>query len=464
MSFIGAALGLGSTATNAQQGGSGLNYNATGANVLNPATLQQANQTQAQANSGLDQQQSFLNALQGQNGIANQSANYAALQGVANGTGPNPAQAQLAQSTGQNVAQQGALMASQRGATANPALLARQAAQQGAATQQASVGQAATLQAQQSLNALNAQSGIAQNQVTNQANATTGFNQAAQSEQQNILGAISSQNNANVSNVASQNGANAGLAQVAAKGQQDVAGGVLGSVGQTLTALAANGGMIKQKFADGGLSVAPNLGSVAPADADSFSKQFLYGSSPSNKSTAAPTPTTSSDAASNQPALTQGTEDLSKGLVAAGKSIFGGGDAPSMGGNSADNLSMPEVGSQFAGSAPTLDFSNNSSAPHLAKGGKVPALVSPGERYLAPREVSEVAKGKKSPMKAGEKIPGKPKVAGAKNSYENDTVPKTLEEGGIVIPRSITQGKNAEKKAHAFVSAILAKQSMKAKH
>jgi hypothetical protein len=92
-----------------------------------------------------------------------------------------------------------------------------------------------------------------------------------------------------------------------------------------------------------------------------------------------------------------------------------------------------------------------------AEGGKVPALVSPGERYLPPKEVAKVVKGQKSPMEAGEKIPGKPKVGGAKNSYANDTVPKTLEEGGIVLPRSVTQSKNPEWAAHKFVRDVMAK-------
>jgi len=70
--------------------------------------------------------------------------------------------------------------------------------------------------------------------------------------------------------------------------------------------------------------------------------------------------------------------------------------------------------------------------------------------------VPKVAKGEKSPL-AGEKIPGKPKVGGAKNSYANDTVPKSLNEGDIILPRSVTQAKNPHWAAHKFVSAIMAK-------
>ena len=94
----------------------------------------------------------------------------------------------------------------------------------------------------------------------------------------------------------------------------------------------------------------------------------------------------------------------------------------------------------------------------LAHGGTVDALVSPGARYLPPEEVAKVAAGKKAPIKAGEKIPGKPKVGGSANSYANDTVHKKLEAGGVVLPRSVTQAKNPSKAAEAFVSALLSKQ------
>ncbi len=104
---------------------------------------------QLTAANGVGTQQSAIRGLQG---LAGQQQNTAGMyQNIASGTGPNPAQAALNQSTGQNVANQAALMAGQRGASQNVGLLARQAAQQGAATQQQAVGQGATLQAQQQL-------------------------------------------------------------------------------------------------------------------------------------------------------------------------------------------------------------------------------------------------------------------------------------------------------------------------
>ena len=61
-------------------------------------------------------------------------------------------------------------------------------------------------------------------------------------------------------------------------------------------------------------------------------------------------------------------------------------------------------------------------------------------------------------MKAGGHVPGQAKVAG--DSYANDTQPAMLSPGEIVIPRHITQGSDAPKKAAAFVQAILAKKGL----
>lgn len=96
-----------------------------------------------------------------------------------------------------------------------------------------------------------------------------------------------------------------------------------------------------------------------------------------------------------------------------------------------------------------------------AKGGKVNAMVSPGERFLKPEAVKKVAEGKADPIESGEKIPGKPKVPGAVDSYKNDTVHKKLEEGGIVIPRHVTMGPDPKKAAFAFVVKELGKKKVK---
>lgn len=301
------------------------------------ATGEQANQRFDEVNQGLTNQAGFLQAVQAQNGLGNQTQVYNQLQGVADGTGANPAQAMLNQATGANVANQAALMAGQRGSSANAGLIGRQAAQQGANTQQQAAGQGATLQANQSLNALTAAGNMANTQAGQQANATNAYTNSALQGQQNVLGALTSQNQIN-------SGAQQGNAQM----QGNLLGNLAGAAGSALQ--LAEGGAVPE---------APKAG---------------------------PTSLT---------------------------------------------------------------------AQYFAQGGKVPAMVSPGEQYLPPQAAKAVAKGDAKPLSVGERIPGKPKVAG--NSYANDVVPKTLTTGGVVIPNSIMQGKDAEKKAAEFVRQVLSK-------
>ena len=208
-------------------------YQAQG---VTPDQLQQSLQ---QAQAGIGQQQQFTNALQGLGGagIQAQQAGLAGLQGVANGTGPNPAMAMLNQQTGQNVAQQAALMASQRGVGSNAGLLARQAAQQGANIQQNAIGQGASLQAQQQLNALG--------QLGQQGAAATGQQQAGLGQ---LLGAQQNLSGQYGQNLQNQQGINAQIASGNADRAQAATMGVLG---------LAHGGSIPN-MSDGG-SV-PNLG------------------------------------------------------------------------------------------------------------------------------------------------------------------------------------------------------------
>lgn len=340
------------------------------------------NQTQ----SSIKQQQDFVNAMQAQNGVGNQSNVFQQqqgladqMQGVVNGTGPNPAQAALNQATGVNVANQAALMAGQRGAGANTGLIARQAGQQGGNIQQQAVGQGATLQAQQSLAAmgqLQAQQGqmgnLASQQVNQQQTGISNLGQQSLNQQSNLYGL--------------QSGANAANAQMQMNNQNaqnQMFGNIMNATGTAVAALSNGGG---------------------------------GGAQTSNKMTPSGLGTSVGGAGNTMQAFAQG-----------------------------GNVGPKSYAAQHI---------------CMANGGKVPALVSPGEVYLKPQDVQQVAQGQKSPLQ-GETIPGQAKVKGAKNDYDNDTVPKTLEEGGIVIPRSITQSKNPEKKAHDFISAILAKNKHK---
>lgn len=229
----------------------GLNnqFQAGSANIQAGTNAAQLNQSYLQNQQALAQAQALQQALAQQNALQNQNQVYNQLQGIVQGTGPNPALAMLNQQTGQNVANQAALMAGQRGASANAGLIARQAAQQGAATQQQAVGQGATLEAQQQMNAINAAGNLANNQAGNLL-AGTGQNINAQQNEQNILqGANTAFNNAGVGMQSNINTANA---QTAAGNQSTVGkifGGLASGVSSALGLGLADGGEV---YARGG--------------------------------------------------------------------------------------------------------------------------------------------------------------------------------------------------------------------
>lgn len=96
------------------------------------------------------------------------------------------------------------------------------------------------------------------------------------------------------------------------------------------------------------------------------------------------------------------------------------------------------------------------------QGGKVDALVSPGELYVPPSKVGKVAAGKEGLQSAAKKVPGKANVKG--DSLKNDTVPAKLEEGGIVIPRSVLDSDEPMKAAKDFLVKALEKHGGKKEH
>lgn len=439
---IGAVSGLFGTAG----GASGTGYAAPsfgGNSPINPfdpnsGSPQQVTNSLNQNQDALAQQQALLQALQQQNGIQNQSNVYGQLQGVVNGTGPNPAQAQLAQATGQNVANQAALAAGQRGANANVGLIARQAAQQGTNAQQQAAGQAATLQANQSLNALGQAGTIANTQAGNQINATGAVTTAQQNNQQQLLNALGGYNSTNAGLQANINSANASLANTSMQGQQSLIGGALNGLASAAGGFAQGG--VVNKYAMG------TNGTVQSGPQSSFG-QFINGFN------------TQPDSIDPQPfdALagnTTGQKALNKGANNFVSSLFGN----NLSGIKGSEGFMPDGSYNDASMLPDNSFATAGgaydSAPMgmmaAAKGGKVPALVSPGEIYLTPKQVQAVKNGA-NPLKVGEKIHGKPEVGGAVNSYSNDNVRKNLEVGGVIVPRSETKSKKPEKNSTDFV-------------
>lgn len=319
MSFIGSMFG----------GSSGAGFQAKGL-------------SEDQLNQSYNQNQSLAAQMAAQNGLGNQSNVYNQLQGVVAGQGPNPAQAQLAQATGQNVANQAALMAGQRGASQNVGLMGRQAAQQGSNIQQQAAGQAATMQANQSLNALGQAGGMANQMAAQQ-----------QNQLQNLLGTTAN-------SVAGQNTANAGIAAGNQKAQAGLLGGLMGGVGSAL-GMASGGGVPSSGFGKF-LSGAGNTFKPAANEAE-------YGAG-----------------------YNMGT-GIDKALGGLG-SVIGKTFAPKPTMMAGEPMSAAPIGMQLAYSGGSIDYRSGGKLPGKAdvkgdslKNDKVPIMGSPGEIML-PRSVT----------------------------------------------------------------------------
>ena len=372
------------------------------------------------AQSGIDQTQALANTVAGQagQGVAEQTGLASQLQAESNGQGPNPAQAALNASTGQNVANQAALMAGQRGASANPALLAREAAQQGAATQQQAVGQGATLQAGQQLAAQGQLQNLASTQVGQTAGAVQAVNQAQQNEQSILQNANTAQNNAQVQ-------AQSNINNVNSQSSNNILGGItsgLGALGAVVD--LAEGGPVKRPqpamYAGGGAAGGPQ----------SFAANWLNAPNTVAVSTAGPSIEATgpvkqlSDQFKNTKRMTATTQPAHVAATDYSGPNQAGPDAPA---------SMP-AGNQISTMSPTPTMV-------AAAGGRV-------SRALAAKG------GKVNPTGPGQRATKKD------DSYDNDKVPALLSAGEIVIPRHITQHPMAAQKAAQFVQATLNKRRM----
>lgn len=483
--------------------GIGNNFQGQGANIQEGTNGAQLNQAYTGAQGALDQQQALANQLatQGAQGMNTQQGLTGQLQGVVNGTGPNAAQTALNQNTAANVGNQAALMAGQRGAGANVGLMARQAAQQGAATQQQAAGQAATLQAQQQIAAQQQLQKLASDQIGQQATAVQGVNNAQQNEQNILQGANTSENNANVSMQSNVNNVNSQTAGANQQANSNVLGGIMSGVGSVLGGLFAKGGEVKHLDAGGALPVSGGAeGSMEVGPWLNSGNTSSSGPSVPASAPLAPLPNPFASSGGGggggggAPGGGGGSNPMS-GLMGGGggsnpmsgmMGMFGGGGGG--GGAAAGGGGLPAglgslgggAGGEAAGGSELMDLlplllalnkgGQVCEGPHkshvanfLSDGGgvsnKVPAMVSPGEVYLSPEKVHQVIHAGKNPMKIGQKIPGKPKVKG--DSRKNDTIAMTLEEGGVVIPRHITMHKMAPEKAELFVHRALARKNAK---
>ena len=407
-------------------------YQAGGTNIMSPTSVGQATTAYDQTQQGLANQQAFLQALQGQNAIQNQTALTGTLQNMVQGGGPNPALTQFNRTQGQNLAATNAAIAGARGGAANPAAVARTAARAGMDANMKAATDAATLKQQQQLGAINALGGQLSGQVSNLGGAAKDYSTSAQSQQSNLLNSIAQTNQANVNMQSNINQANA---QVAGINAGNVGRGVMNSIGglgQGLitTVLGATGGKVKhdqighnpKAYASGGGVQAPSL-------------DFGQRLGQNMKKAFEPTEDQKKDS------MHEFGYDLGSALGKGIKGLFGSSSetlpASNMPESTPNPLAQPKIG-----------MPEEQQTMNAAHGGKVPAMVSPGEKYLTPHQAKGVLKGHVNPME-GKTIPGKAKVKG--DSYDNDTVPVTLEEGGCVIPRSVLQSDQPMKNAIKFV-------------
>lgn len=385
-------------------------------------------------------QQALQGYGQAQNiqGQQQQLADLFSAQG--NGQGPNPAQMALNQQTGNNVAQQAALLAGQRGSSANTGLAARQAAMAGANTQQQAVGQSAVLQAQQQLAARQAlqqqQSIMGQQNIAEQGANNQLFGAAA--------GAQNAQNNSNIQNYGMMQGINSQVAQNNANAVNKTTGSFMNSAG-SLLAMNKGGKVPNRKNYDDGGMVSGMGGSGGGGGGIGKIFDPAVGSVHSSY---APD-LSNAGALKDQPAP---QENKSGPKSQVGQHLASQSDDSLAGapeGMDTGTVSTPMNNAVDVNYSPTM---------YASKGGKVPAMISPGEKYLPPNEVKDVLSNKKPVSQAGAVVPGKAKVKG--DSLKNDTVPATLEEGGCVIPRSHMKD---EKSAMAFVRAHMKSSGLKGK-
>ncbi len=374
---------------------------------------------QFQAHAPPIHQQNFVNSIEQSRRLqgditGQQLGDVNAYQQMANGQGPNVAQSQLNQNTANNVLQQGALMASQRGANSNPMLMARQAAMQGAGAQQQSVGQAATLQAQQQLAAQQAHASTLQNMYQNQLGAE-GIEQGGQAAQNTAItqGSLGAMNiNANTSGQNAQRSGN-------------IMGSIMNGAGSMMG--GAGGGEVPgggNNYSAPSASL-PSLQSYSKADSDSESQSSSGGSSGGEK---------------------KGGGGIGGIFSSLGSMLADGGQIP----DHMSNYSAPAV--EEPGLKPYTAFDTDDDPSKKQGGGgggsggmmkmipMLAALAKGGDVHTLSHYLS---------MLAGGGVPGKAEVNG--NSLQNDKVPAMLSPGEIVLPRSVTQHPDMEKKAVEFL-------------
>lgn len=461
--------------------------NQSAAMNLQQALNQQLAANQGAANVGavFNQGQALASQLAGAGAVANQTQALEAqrqlaqqqqgtaqmYRDIAQGVGPNPAQAALNNATGQNVANQAALMAGQRGASANVGLLARQAAMQGANTQQQAVGQSAQMQAQQQLNALqglgaqqaaigNTQQSVAgiagQQLAAQQALQSAMAGQAAQQVGLQQSG-ITAQAQQAQSQVAQQQAQQAALAaQANQQAQQQIAGtgaytqATQGQQGQMLGAMGA------QNQANVSSQGNINTANAALATKTMEGQQGMIGGLMQGAGQAAAMMADGGAVDVEQPKPPSPSSSFGQFLSSWGQG---------MNNQTEDQNAMSAMGAQSAGGrsmnkgatalASALSKFKPSSAPQGGTGTSATAPVA-----MAPvGMLSNGGLADHGGHVAANTFSQKAVKRG--NSYANDKIPAMLSEGEIVIPRTVTQSSDPVRGAADFVAKVMAKRGKK---
>lgn len=371
-------------------------------------------------------------------------ANLAAqLLAQSQGQGPNIANLQLQQATNQNNQQAAGALASQRGM--NPALAQRIISQQQAMNNQNSAGQSGILRAQQQLAAQQGLANVYGQQAT-EANANLAANESA----------LGNQNNAVVSATNAANQANAQIAQNNTNQNAGIAGGIMNGVGSMMSMFGAEGGEVPKHLEKIVIKPGSKVHPLHLFNGGDFLGNFPVNQIDPGLASGPSGAANNLFGATAKPIQQPGNNATGGGGGGGGAGGGGGGSNPlsgmmsmfggSDGGGGIGGFAGGDMGSSGGGMAMLA----------AAKGGKVPAMLSPGELYIPPHKVHDVASGKEKASEAGKRVPGKAKVKG--NSLKNDTFPTELEAGGVVIKRTEAQN---DKDAREFLLAIKADKEKK---
>lgn len=346
------------------------------------------------------------------------------LMAQSQGQGPNPAQQMLNQATNRNVQQGAGMIASQKGIS--PALAARLIAQNTANANQTAAGQGALMGAQQQLNA----EGLLNNNLT--------------SQQQILQNAQSAQNQAINTGELGAQGLTAQAAGQNATTAGQITGGIFQGIGGAAMAGAGKykGGEITGYATGGDITSNPNdwrhltgLDNESSFSATGMGKGMgmLLAAGAKQGAAAYNNPLRGSSTIGNT-----GASDLMTAPIfnEIGQTAWTGGKIKGYDeGGDVDNSAaaiwhrLTTSAATDNPNAPDVSKSYNSQSSY-AKGGKIPIIVSPGELLVHPN-------GKK------EKVGGKAPVKG--DSPKNDIVPRAVEGGTVVVPR--TKANNEDKTA-----------------